>query len=350
MIRRRLSVLVVAAVLVATGSIRNSLLAQSGFGLTGDSELADFPIIKQPDGISCGPTCCAMLLKYYGKSAGIGPLKTAAGTRFYQGPNLTGQQISVGLTLPSGIKDALATYGVFPTMQKGTLEDVKKLIDENRPPILLVRSDKDNWHYIIAVGHRFNHAKGKHEIKIADPAGSSYWKEEGVLQAAWQFSHGLGGEVTQGPKCNTCGGSGKYELGPLKTKCNLCNGDGRLTDIRRKIVESAGASGSTLIWVKHSNSGGKQSTPQATKTEVAKRIEYTIWNDSGRKVDFRLPSGKSYSLASGETGKYHYTTGGNDFKIHVFSTGKTYSLKEGNHKFWWKRDEQRVAFDLDYKK
>ncbi|HQZ69692.1 MAG TPA: hypothetical protein PLY87_31620, partial [Planctomycetaceae bacterium] len=56
-------------------------LAMSSRSLTGGlgdgwnrnlSNLNRFGLYKQPDGISCGPTCCSMVLKYYGKSAGIG--------------------------------------------------------------------------------------------------------------------------------------------------------------------------------------------------------------------------------------------------------------------------------------
>jgi hypothetical protein len=65
------------------------------------SYINQFPLIEQPDQISCGPTSCSMVLGYYGISAGIGPLKTAAGTRWYS--DQFGNR--VGLTLPSGIEE-----------------------------------------------------------------------------------------------------------------------------------------------------------------------------------------------------------------------------------------------------
>lgn len=323
---------------------------QSGFGLTGDADLADFPSIVQPDGISCGPACCSMLLKYYGKSAGIGPLKTAAGTRFYQGPNVTGQQIRVGLTLPSGIKNALASYGVFPVEQKGTIDDVKKLIDAQKPPILLVRSGSEFWHYVIAIGHRYNNREKRHEIKLADPAGNRpYWIEESKLDAAWTFSHDLNGNALQGRNCRHCGGSGSLGVGILKTKCLLCDGDGRETDFFRKVVESAGASGHTMVWVKHTNSGTSGS--QNTGSSSIVKIEYTIWNDTGRTVKFSMqPSGRSYSLEAGKTfsGTSHQVNGKAP-TITLSDSNKKFALENGKHKFWWKSDESRVALDLNYK-
>jgi hypothetical protein len=322
---------------------------QDGFGLTGNADIANFPSIVQPDGISCGPVCCAMLLKYYGKSAGTGPLKTAAGTRFYQGPNATGQQIKVGLTLPSGIKNAIASYGVFPVEQQGTIDDVERLINSQKPPILLVRSGSEFWHYVIAIGHRYNNRSGRREIKLADPADSQpYWIEEGKLDAAWTFSHDLKGNSMQGRKCRHCGGSGSLAVGPVKTKCVLCNGDGRETDYYRKIVESAGASGHTMVWVKHPTRGvtGQLATGAPSTVE----IRYTILNDTGRTVNFSMqPSGKSYTLRAGKT--FSGTSRQIDGKaptITLADSGKTTALRSGKHKFWWKRDESRVALDLNY--
>ena len=64
----------------------------------GAAVLRGIPVYTQPDDVSCGPTGCAMVLKYYGVSAGIGPLKTKAGTRW-----LEAGSVHVGLTVPSGI-------------------------------------------------------------------------------------------------------------------------------------------------------------------------------------------------------------------------------------------------------
>ena len=295
-----------------------------------------------------------MVLKYYGKSAGIGPLKTAAGTRIYEGPNATGQKIKVGLTLPSGIQDALAKYGLLATVQRGTIDDVISLIDKNRPPILLVRSGGETWHYVVAIGHR-QRFTGKQlpnnlresilEIRLANPSGSKEWIAASTLDGSWQYSNDLDGQATEGRRCRTCGGSGSIAAGPLKTKCPLCGGSKRESDYFRKIVESAGASGHTLISVRAG--AGTPSSTGGTASSIAK-IKYTLWNDSGRTVKFRLPTGKTYSLDPGQKGSYQNTDSPEKLKIYVFSTDKTYRLEDGNHKFWWKKDEGRVAFDLHY--
>ena len=78
-------------------------------------------------------------------------------------------------------------------------------------------------------------------------------------------------------------------------------------------------------------------------------IRYTIVNDSGRTVRFRLPSGKRYELSSGQRGSYENTVRYNDRLIFVYNTRRTYRLKSGDHKFWWNRMENRVGFDQNYR-
>jgi hypothetical protein len=64
-------------------------------------------------------------------------------------------------------------------------------------------------------------------------------------------------------------------------------------------------------------------------------------------VRFRLPSGKAHSLNSGETGSYHNTLGSAGPTIHVVNSGKTYTLRSGDHRSWWMAKEGRVGFDLN---
>jgi hypothetical protein len=61
------------------------------------------------------------------------------------------------------------------------------------------------------------------------------------------------------------------------------------------------------------------------------------------------PSGKSYTLRAGKT--FSGTSRQIDGKaptITLADSGKTTALRSGKHKFWWKRDESRVALDLNY--
>ena len=92
----------------------------------------------------------------------------------------------------------------------------------------------------------------------------------------------------------------------------------------------------------------------AIKDLIPKKVEkvhYTIKNDSGRTVAFTMqPSGKSYTLAAGQT----FTGTSNEVNdklptIRITSTGKSYGLTAGNHKFWWMAKENRIGLDLNAK-
>ncbi len=93
------------------------------------------------------------------------------------------------------------------------------------------------------------------------------------------------------------------------------------------------------------NGGGK-----AGGSDRVVKIEYTIKNDSGRTVSFRLPTGKEYTLRNGEQGSYKNTGEPGSFKILILSSGREYTLTSGNHKLWWMSKENRVGFDLNYDK
>jgi len=34
--------------------------------------------------------------------------------------------------------------------------------------------------------------------------------------------------------------------------------------------------------------------------------------------------------------------------MYVYNTEKTYTLKSGNHKFWWSKKKGRIAFHSNY--
>ncbi|MFC1836497.1 C39 family peptidase, partial [Thermodesulfobacteriota bacterium] len=189
--------------------------------ISGSRQLRNFPIFTQPDDISCGPTCCAMVLSYYGISAGIGPLKTKANTRWLEsglgklGALVGEKSVRIGLTFPGKIEEALEAYGLPSSVRRANLNDVLQYVSERRPPILLVRSGKKTWHYVVAIG--FN--KGTNEIVLADPSGSERSISGSILDGSWQFSNTLSGSATSG----------------------------RSAKVYRKVVESAGVSGHTLI-------------------------------------------------------------------------------------------------------
>lgn len=337
-----------------------------------------FPTYKQPDGISCGPTCCRMVLRYYGIRAGIEPLKTAAGTRL-----LTTSTTRVGLTVPSGIRAALNRYGVSSTvgvMRRGGLTSVKSLIDQDRPPILLVRSGTKTWHYIVVVGYR----KAGAEFEFVDPSGIRDWLSAKKLDLGWTFSGDYSGNRIQGRRCRMCGGGGKIAKGWTKcvtcrgsgkigtlfgkkkcvlcsgrgkwssrgTRCITCGGDGRETDAYRKAVESAGVSGRTLIVPKRAPGGGRTSGASSASgassgnSDTSRRVSVRVANTSRNKVSYALRRGtgpwQRYSLLPGKV--YKHSTSERQSRItirfdssfrsgfqkseYTLSTGRTYEFRQ----------------------
>ena len=333
----------------------SDLFAQNLVGRSGS--LSNFPLLTQPDDISCGPTCAAMVLQWYGINAGIQRCKTKAGTRWFQ---LGGYK--VGMTLPSGVSDCLNAFGVPASVVRGSVNDVKRYIDQGRPPILLVRSSVKTWHWVTAIAYYDDGAR----IKLSDPSGQQWVINNGALNGAWTFSTDMSGNATGGRRCDPCGGSGKLasarvtcancagtgkmvsnfqvkkcgkcggagKINVSGGKCLVCSGSGKSPDFYRKVVESANVSGHTLV------------VPDRGR-RIVEKVEYTIRNDSGRTVRFQMqPSGKSYALEAGRTfsGTSHEVNG-KPPTITISDTGKTYKLTAGKHKFWWMRGEQRIGFD-----
>lgn len=79
------------------------------------------------------------------------------------------------------------------------------------------------------------------------------------------------------------------------------------------------------------------------------KVEYTLKNDSGRTVRFQMqPSGKRYTLEAGKTfrGTSHEV---NDKAptVTIEETGRTYKLTPGDHRLFWSKSRNRVAFDRD---
>lgn len=348
----------------ATAALAGTFLNESALfaGPSGGNRtLANFGLLQQPDSNSCGPTSAAMVLRWYGINAGIERCKTKAGTRWLEFNNF-----KVGMTLPSGMVNCFDAFGLPVTTYKGNVDSVVRFIDQNRPPILLVRSGVKLWHWMVAIGYE----NGGSHIIFADPGDQSHRRiSRGKLEAAWKFSADLDGNPTGGRRCSPCGGSGKLassrvpctncagsgkmisnfqvkscgkcsgsgKINVSGGKCLVCSGSGTSPDMYRKAVESAGVSGFTMI------------VPTRGPRHVDK-VNYTIRNDSGRTVRFSMrPSGKSYELAAGRTftGTSHKVDGKSPTII-ISATERTYKLTDGNHKFWWMKNEGRVGFDRNY--
>lgn len=271
-----------------------------------DKLLPGFPIYGQPDGISCGPTSASMVLKYYGFSAGIGPLKTQANTRWFEFGGY-----KVGMTHPGNLSDAMNVYtrgvGVF----SATTQDLKRFVDQGRPTIVLLRSGSTTWHYVVVIGYR----NDGQSFTIADPGNGGYTHEMTAanLNGAWQFSHDMEGNYIPDRKCGNCHGSGNiwtkcptcHGSGKLSgpfgtwTKCTFCSGQGKWsahcpicggkgtqTDGYRKVVETAGASGHTAVLIDRSspNVPGDHFGMVCLWNETHSKIHYSFqWGDGSWK-------------------------------------------------------------------
>lgn len=374
---RRLAGPAVAATVLAAAV--NGIVNGQGFTLVGDQKTLTFPeVIEQPDQISCGPTAVAMVLQYYGINAGIGPLKTAAGSRWIQAGDF-----KLGLTLPLGVLKALQSRGVGANVYNGGLRDLTNAIDEGKPPILLVRSARGLWHYIVVTGY----SSGGDSFRIHDPGGSVYWISGADLQQTWQFSGDLRsdgsgrgwsdrikglrcdvcagsgrvnapdpnlecvicsgsgrvkivldtpfGRVKQGlGRCNTCGGSGRWKGKLPKINCVVCSGRGTLGDPQRKAVEQF-ARGSTMI-VPNSPPAGREprdskmgangpSTPQLATREFKNRLLRVV-NNTGDPLEVRLQYFKD--------GRWHPTPPGPNSRYLTYKLppGRTTYLNHDNRR------------------
>lgn len=216
-----------AAVIVLTAAV-NGIVNGQGFTFVASESKLPFPdVIKQPDQISCGPTAVAMVLKYYGINAGIGPLKTAAHTRIIEAGDF-----HMGFTTPAGIKDALQSRGVEARIVENSgPRDLIAAIDEGKPPILLVRSGRGTWHYIVVTGYM----NGGDPFRIHDPGGDVYWITSEDLERTWRFSGDLRSDGSQGSsqyipdlRCDVCAGSGKVNAPNPNLQCPICSGSGKV--------------------------------------------------------------------------------------------------------------------------
>jgi hypothetical protein len=214
-------------------------------------EIQDFHLIEQPDGITCGPTSVTMVLKHYGITQTVDAVKEVAKTELFE---FKGQKI--GATTPEYIDLAMDEFGISSNIVAGSIKKLKYYISQNRPPIVLVRSSKQTWHYVVAIGYT------PYEIIIADPGwGQRRVIPLGIFQAAWEFNSDLRG-TDLSTTCPICEGDGMWwdNLGPLG-KCSTCGGSGTLPDVYKTMVELGEAKGYTMIIPKEPFNENKSNLP-----------------------------------------------------------------------------------------
>ena len=130
----------------------------------------DFIMMEQFDK-NCGPNSVQMLLYYHRKHQRLKNIWKAGGIR----------TVAFG-TSPSELRQALNVSGVSAHWYTNrTLDDVRRYIKDNRPPIMLLRLSNTGYHWVVAVGYdtRWD------EFLIADPNGRFKWWTAEQLNANW---------------------------------------------------------------------------------------------------------------------------------------------------------------------
>ena len=120
---------------------------------------------------NCGPNSVQMLLYYHRKHRRLKDIWKAGGI----------ETVAFG-TSPSELRQALSVLGIRAHWYTNrTLDDVRRYIKDNRPPIMLLRLSNTGYHWVVAVGYdtRWD------EFLIADPNGHFKWWTAEQLNASW---------------------------------------------------------------------------------------------------------------------------------------------------------------------
>ena len=130
----------------------------------------DFIMMEQFDK-NCGPNSVQMLLYYHRKHRRLKDIWKAGGIH----------TVTFG-TSPNELRQALNESGVPAHWYTNrTLDDLRRYIKGNRPPIMLLRLSNRGYHWVIAVGYdtRWD------EFLIVDPNGHFKWWNADQLNANW---------------------------------------------------------------------------------------------------------------------------------------------------------------------
>lgn len=190
-----------------------------------------FPLIEQPDDITCGPTSAAMLLRHYGKEVDVPQVAGVCHTRWF-----TWGGENVGMTAPEFVAASLRHFGVPSRLKRVRFDGLKYFVSEGRYPVVLLRSGNTTWHYVVAIGY------DKEKVTVADPSfGGRRQIPSQDFERAWSFSHDMHGNRC-GITCPVCKGSGSY---PGWVPCYLCR-DG-LIDPLKELLASAEVFPNTVV-------------------------------------------------------------------------------------------------------
>lgn len=165
-------------VLFATSCIQNN----NGFNRSSYC-IKNFPLIEQPDEITCGPTSACMLLKFYGHNLSVNNIKYKSHTYWFDYGNKP-----IGMTSPCLLTNALTECGLPCSIFQGNLNELKRNLQKDKPVIVLLRHSQFLWHYMVAIGF------DKENIVLANPANGKKIKlKNNIFSNAWDFSADLKG-------------------------------------------------------------------------------------------------------------------------------------------------------------
>jgi len=194
--------------------------------------IPNFKALQQPDGITCGPTSATMLLNYYGISTNVDEIKKLSKTEWF---NYKGNPI--GLTTPEYLQKAIEKKGLDCRLTHGNLDILKTSVSRDEPCLVLLRSGKTLWHYVVVVGY------DERNVLFADPgSGRIETLSNDIFLESWKFSKDMSG-VDCLKTCPVCHGTGNF----LSIPCDLCGGTGRIIDILDESLHLAEVRPNTVI-------------------------------------------------------------------------------------------------------
>lgn len=186
--------------------------------------------IKQPDGITCGPACVDMVLRFYGKKVSFRQIEDDVLTSAqYRGERL-------GFSTPNGVASGLRRNGVTCKVTRGSIDYLKRQISTDTPVIVLLRSGSDMWHWVVVMGYT------REGFWFADPfTGRREWISNTNMDSSWCFKSDMDGDMVA-KRCFWCHGSGiKFYL-----PCDICLGSG-VIDNYKAALRTAGIHSYTIV-------------------------------------------------------------------------------------------------------
>ncbi len=200
--------------------------------------IENFPTVSQPDEITCGPTSLLMCLRHFGVNVELDEVKAKTKTEWF-----THNRQHIGMTSPDYISKTFRQYGIPATVRRSNIDNLKHEVSRGRPVIVLVRSSKTTWHYVVVIGFSTTF------VTVADPAGGRIWDmETKAFSDSWAFLGDMRGRPAA-DQCSICNGTGHWmsaNLGPLSI-CEVCSGTGKKIDVVGILLSTADVYPNTMI-------------------------------------------------------------------------------------------------------